>query len=126
MSTPKSAAAWGSTPIMTNSVVPMPKAPMASASSATGTALLPGWVNDYSAVPELSTGSVQLTDTKEDSPVAPAPSAVLPTVQQGRGVVVIPIAGDDPHRNAVISAERRERRQGGTGTGRRGRCGATS
>src|SRR4051812_5148779 len=39
MSTPKSAAAWGSTPIMTNSVVPMPKAPMASASSATGTAL---------------------------------------------------------------------------------------
>src|SRR3954470_8341800 len=37
METPKSAATSGSSPIMTNSVVPMPKAPIASASSAAGT-----------------------------------------------------------------------------------------
>ncbi|GAB2752183.1 hypothetical protein GCM10027199_25910 [Amycolatopsis magusensis] len=46
METPKSAAVSGSTPIMTNSVVPMPKAPMASASSAMGTVLLSGSKGD--------------------------------------------------------------------------------
>ncbi len=34
--TPKSSATWGSTPMITNSVVPIPKAPMARARSARG------------------------------------------------------------------------------------------
>ncbi len=46
MEMPRSRAISGSTPIMTNSVVPMPKAPIASASSAMGTRLPSGDVEN--------------------------------------------------------------------------------
>src|SRR4051812_337049 len=78
MSTPKSAAAWGSTPIMTNSVVPMPKAPMASASSATGTA------------PPFETGKGLLDDlqlasgSSRELAVGPIPSVRLPDTSLGQ------------------------------------------